>query len=313
MTSPTFLFVSPHLDDAVLSCGGLIYRLIQAKHRVIITTVVTTDPPAHTVLSGLAQRNQDSWGLGESPFNARRLEDIKAIKELGAEYIHLGFLDAIYRVDVNQHPLYTKNVVGIPVHSFDWKNYEPALRVALRSILDRYAGETFYVFSPLSLGGHVDHVIVRRAVESAYEGIPIIYFEEYPYAERLGVISHWMNSGARNDQLIPKVVSLTMNEINARITSIANYSSQLRGLFPSGSERILEIARARLKLQKVLRFPGNLNASRTRMDSSLRSYIAKVGGERYWVRKDAADMPNSFTLHHSKNHDLLSASEFIPG
>ncbi len=39
------LFLSPHPDDAVLSCGGLIHQLTQKGEPVTILTVMAGDPP----------------------------------------------------------------------------------------------------------------------------------------------------------------------------------------------------------------------------------------------------------------------------
>ena len=41
----THVYLSPHLDDAVLSCGGMIHRQAQAGERVVVVTVCAGDPP----------------------------------------------------------------------------------------------------------------------------------------------------------------------------------------------------------------------------------------------------------------------------
>jgi hypothetical protein len=74
------------------------------------------------------------------------------------------------------------------------------------------------------------------------------------------------------------------NEIVARIDAVACYISQLRGLFPSQFERIQEIVQARFGFFKHIRFHHDLATSRKRMESSLREYVSRNGGERYWFR-----------------------------
>ena len=58
MSKRVHLFVSPHLDDVALSCGGYVRYLTRAGELVIVLTVFSADPPAGTALSWLARRNQ---------------------------------------------------------------------------------------------------------------------------------------------------------------------------------------------------------------------------------------------------------------
>src|SRR5215211_5254290 len=88
------IYVSPHLDDEVLSCGATIAKLNAASEDVLVVTVFTGAP---TTLPPLAFALHKKWGL-QTP-QARRLEDIQACQLLGAEFEHLGYQDAIYRVD----------------------------------------------------------------------------------------------------------------------------------------------------------------------------------------------------------------------
>jgi len=40
-----WIYLSPHLDDAVLSCGGIIWQQVQSGHQVEIWTICAADPP----------------------------------------------------------------------------------------------------------------------------------------------------------------------------------------------------------------------------------------------------------------------------
>ena len=300
MTSPTYLFISPHLDDAVLSCGGLIYRLIKAQCKVVVVTAFTADAPSDLALSRLARRNHAAWGLRETPFAIRCLEDIQALGELGAEHTHLGFLDAIYRTDSSQQLLYTKSVFSEPC-PFDHENLAKALSNSLRSVLISYKGKNPYIFCPLTIGGHVDHIIVRRVIQSVCVGMPIVYYEDFPYASKRGVMRKWMNTNAKDDKLIPVVVPLITQETDARIASTAKYSSQLPVLFLSPLGRIREIVSSHLWSKTIPHSAQTLKAGRVWMESSVRSYLAQVGGERYWREGDAkndADLIHSALLTH---------------
>lgn len=66
MTIATYLYISPHLDDAVLSVGGLIAAQLAAGDRVVIATVCTADPAIDGIFSPLAigyKANLQEWNF----------------------------------------------------------------------------------------------------------------------------------------------------------------------------------------------------------------------------------------------------------
>lgn len=285
-----FLFLSPHLDDAALSCGGLIKRLSVAEKRVVVATVFTSDLPPGVPPSWLARRNHSAWDAGPFPFAARRMEDTDAMSVLGAEHAHWGYLDAMYRRDSHGNYFYRENTAGAPVVAADETEVVASLRAEFEKIQRLYSGFDLRVFSPLSLGAHVDHVIVRRAAETFWNPARIVYYEDFPYAGRRGVSADWL--AGKDSQWKHISVELTSGEVASRINAVLQYASQLRGLFPSFVERIQEIVRARTGLLSGMHLPGNPRATRSRAEASIRNYIRGVGGEKYWFTGDETDLPN---------------------
>jgi LmbE family N-acetylglucosaminyl deacetylase len=239
------VFVSPHLDDVALSCGGLVHRLTKGGQPVTIATICTADCPEDQPLSPIAQLLHQRWGLGERPYAHRRAEDERACQLLGARCVHLGLRDAIYRCDSDGTPLYGEGPIGGPVHPYDQQVFLPRARAALAELLTA-ADE---VVCPLAIGGHVDHLLVRWAVESLRLLSKLRYYEDYPYAER---------DFAPPADLVPEVVLLTEEEVGARLRAIACYASQWPVLFDT------------------------LDA----MEARVRAYSQRVGGERYWLNKN---------------------------
>lgn len=270
------IFVSPHLDDAVLSCGGGIARLVRARVPVTVVTVVTTDQAPGTPLSPLARRNHASWAVGDQPFEVRRAEDLAALQLLGADAEHLAMLDAMYRRSPSGAPLYADSL-SVPAPD-DVGRFLPQLESALRAW-----GLTTHpeasVFCPAGTGGHVDHVLTRQAVERIAKPDSIVYYKEYPYLARPGASA---TTADDPESWPPRTLALSPEELQARIDAIACYASQLRGLFPSRSERLREIAAARLPIvgQWVVRRP-DMEASRERMAARVRQDTWTLGGERY--------------------------------
>ena len=84
--------VSPHLDDAVLSVGGLLW-LLKDRFQVEVITVFSADPPE--AMSPLATTLAGQPGSTISA--VRRAEDEHALATLGVGHRHLGFEDAIHR------------------------------------------------------------------------------------------------------------------------------------------------------------------------------------------------------------------------
>ncbi len=248
------LFISPHLDDVALSCGGLVSRLVSQGRSVIIATVCTADTPAVTSqpLSSAAKHVHWEWQLGDdNPYALRRTEDLAACKAMGATPLHLGLPDAVYRHDDADAPLYTNNFIGGDVQPHDWQHVFPRVKDALQNVIR----EAQRVYCPLGIGGHVDHVVVRQAVEELSELGNITFYEDFPYADK----TEWHSSGV-TDGMVPMLLPLTEAEITARITAIANYPSQLFALF------------------------GHVGS----MPERVRNYIAKSGnGENYWMPIDA--------------------------
>lgn len=287
-----YLFLSPHLDDAALSCGGLIKRLTHAGKRVMVVTVFTADLPRGESPSRFARRNHSAWNAGPFPFAARAVEDGNAMKTLGAESKHLGFLDAMYRRGENGVPFYRGNTVGVPVAEADEREVAASLLVEFEDIRRQYTGFNLRVFSPLSLGGHVDHVIVRRAAESCWNPLDILYYEDYPYAGREGVTRGWLEAEGKDSRWRCIAVQLNASEIASRVEAVLKYASQVRGLFPSFIERLHEIARARIGLLSNIGLPENRAASHLRAAMSIKRYIQKAGGEKYWFIGEKGNWPD---------------------
>ena len=225
------IFISPHLDDAVLSCGGGIARLTGLDERVTVVTVFTGDQSPGEPLSKLAVRSHASWAAGDQPFAARRAEDLEALGRLGATAEHLGLLDAIYRRSAAGHPLYADSL-GTPTAD-DLEYFLPELVMALRNSAAGTGAAVAAdapgapgtrhmatrVFCPAGTGGHVDHILTRVAVERVAEPESIVYFDEYPYVTRDGV-SQSGGAQAGPDSWPTRTLPLSAEELEARIDRV---------------------------------------------------------------------------------------------
>ncbi|NTW29252.1 MAG: phosphotransferase [Coriobacteriia bacterium] len=271
------IFVSPHLDDAALSCGGGIRRMVGTGAEVIVVTVCTADTEPGKPLSALARESHGQWGLGDTPFEQRRTEDFEAARLLGVRPVHLGMHDAIYRRDAAGHTFYAKPICSPDAD--DAERFVAALRDRLGRVLDDYPEAP--VFCPAGVGGHVDHELVRRGVQAVCGEERIIYYSEYPYSSRPGC--ELPDPGEMGETVCHRLLVLNEDEILGRVAAVASYRSQLRGLFPSAAERAAQVIYARVPLVGTW-ILGTANHARSseRMTECLVRDITACGGETYW-------------------------------
>ena len=172
-----WIYISPHLDDAVLSCGGLIFEQTRQGIPVEIWTIFAGDAPAGP-LSPLALRCHADWGISDvhELVAARRIEDLEAAAIVGAEIAHFGLPDCIYRRSPGGEALYPDEVF-VPVHPIE-AGLDSDIAAALASELEP---EDILV-APLAIGNHVDHVLTRHSAERLDRSL--LYYADIPYVLR---------------------------------------------------------------------------------------------------------------------------------
>ena len=214
------IYISPHLDDAVLSAGGLIYEQARAGMEVEIWTFMCGLPPTED-LSDFAKVIHKQWEIPEvkDVVATRRAEDVNAAGIIGAKAFHFDFLDCIYRRGRNGEWLYS----GI---SMDPHPEDDGLPAQIAESISARLKPTDQLVCQLALGSHVDHVLVRRAVELLQK--PLIYDVDIPYLFNYP------------DELTPKTAGMKgavqpVSEAGLGLwqDAIAAYSSQMSMLFDS--------------------------------------------------------------------------------
>lgn len=244
------VFLSPHLDDVVLSCGGQIHDLQAAGKSVLVVTVGAGDEPEGE-LSPLAAKLHRAWGLerpgpgGEGVVARRRAEDLAACEILGADALHWDLSEAIYRRDPRTgEPLYREL-------SDLFRPLPPADRPQILRVAERLADlpEHRELYAPLAVGGHVDHHVARRAAEQRF-GSNLIYYEEYPYARRRRDVRRLTRTVGWKSEVVP----VSPEGLDAKVRAVAAYRSQVRPLF----------------------------GGRLRLRWTIRRSARSAGGERVW-------------------------------
>ena len=215
------VYVSPHLDDAVFSCGGLIARQTARGDEVVVVTVCAGDPPVGE-LTPFAYELHRRWGGEGSPMGLRRAEDLVACGRVGASVLHLPIPDAIYRRSTRGESLYpdSASLFTQPVP------LDPARIDETAAALARAVPQESEIYLPLGIGGHVDHILTRRAAERL--SMPRWYYRDVPYALRPALaVAEAVPEGATEAS-----VALAEAEIEIWAAAAGEYHSQLSSFWP---------------------------------------------------------------------------------
>lgn len=176
-----YLFVSPHLDDAVLSCGVYIHKLVKSQNKVEIVTIFSgSKDSAH--LSYLAKKFNKRCHLAGNAMMLRRQEDKRACKKSKITPIYLNLLECLYRDNVDGTPKYSNHK---DIFRSDLSKEVDTIQLVISSLkkglnLSKY--DEIYI--PLGIGRHIDHLIARLAIEKMllpHNMMKIKYYEDIPY------------------------------------------------------------------------------------------------------------------------------------
>jgi len=163
--------ISPHLDDAAFSVGGLLAAHARGGDRVTIVTCFTGNVARPT---GFALACQLDKGLPpEVDYMAlRRAEDEAACAVIGAVPVHLPLLEAPHRGYATAPELFGSRR--------DDDGMLAPLTAALSAEIEALAPDL--LLGPMAIGNHVDHWLVRDAL--AATGKPVLLWEDWPYLRR---------------------------------------------------------------------------------------------------------------------------------
>lgn len=225
------VILSPHLDDAILSCGGLLHFLKGREASRLVITVYCGNPPAVKGKDGSLRTVQRK---GYANPRLRRKEDIAAMHQADADFVHLGFPDGIYR----RSPLTNRFIYLHPYERWvaprvdDLAHVEELFLVLQRLCLN--LGRILIV-SPMGIGQHVDHTIVAQvALRIAERGPSLLFYEDFPY-----VVDREIGKGTEDDPVkalqrlkqMPAARYMLPVDVAAKAAQISRYGSQVPALF----------------------------------------------------------------------------------
>jgi LmbE family N-acetylglucosaminyl deacetylase len=164
------LVLSPHFDDAVLSC----WSALAAPGDVLVANVFTGRPAPGV----LADYDRIAGASSSAELMAaREAEDADALALAGRRAVNLGFLENQYR------------------------SRAPAVSELLDRLAARVPGARS-VLAPAAIGLHPDHVLARNvALALRARGWPVTFYADLPYCATYGWPS-WVTGAPADPRLV---------------------------------------------------------------------------------------------------------------
>jgi LmbE family N-acetylglucosaminyl deacetylase len=212
--------LSPHLDDAVLSC----WHLLTQPQEVMVVNVFAGVPSSGGALAWWDELTGATDS--EQRVHERVEEDREALALAGRIPVNLSFLDDQYRA--SEQPI-------APVAARISELLSPGARV----------------YAPAGLGGHADHELVRSAaLELRGRGFEVSLYAELPHATLNGWPAWVTSSGAatstdlaaalwertlastgiERESIVPEVHELDSASHARKLEAVHAYGTQLQAL-----------------------------------------------------------------------------------
>lgn len=226
---PDTIILSPHFDDAVLSC----WHVLASSAEVLVVNVFAGEPPAGTLgwWDELAGASDSATAV-----RTRVEEDRQALALAGRTAVNLPFLDGQYR---------------------EGDQASGEIVQALRGVLIKDAR----IYAPASLGDHhPDHTAVRAAALALHaEGADVTLYADLPHATvdgwprwvhnggscteadpaGVGWATQLQETGVPVERMVAATHRLSAKEHAAKLEAVLSYASQtapLQQVFESSLE-----------------------------------------------------------------------------
>ncbi len=180
------LVIEPHMDDAILSVGGLMWSLRESCEFMLVTVGGRSNFTSYYMLE------RDFFDV-QRVSALRKAESALVMRLLGGHHADLGLPDAPLRYHdgswtldwFKQHRRVISASIGCTPSALQVDAWTGAIQ---RAVAQAEAEE---IWMPLGIGGHADHEMTRNACLRALARIPgiadqcqIFLYQDVPYASR---------------------------------------------------------------------------------------------------------------------------------
>ncbi len=221
------IILSPHLDDGVLSLGGLMSK---RENQILLATFFTKNPNKiiHTKwdkISGFSDSN--------TAMQQRLIENKNALSNINTVIKNYDYPDFQYR----------KEDTGI----------ETNIEKDIENLINTYQNKEVFIYGPATFGSkitHPDHQILHNAFMNVLKNntkinVHFFIYEDFPYVYEfnsfgLGNLKTYLEK-TENIKFEEVPIELNKAELAEKIENIYKYSSQIKA-FVSLNENIKNLA-----------------------------------------------------------------------
>jgi LmbE family N-acetylglucosaminyl deacetylase len=224
MVYKQLILLSPHLDDAVISCCDHIVLWKNQGYSITVINVFTSFQSKTIPKYSQTYIKQSGCTTGNRFERMRHQEDEKAKELLGGTWHDFHYIDGGFRGNIK--PIYpTRHALFSGTISPEDADLVTDLQGKFLSLkcVDR-------VIVPLGVGKHADHRITKKAAQLAFPKEKLSYFVDISYAQ---TIQNW------TAEMIIKLICMkkSIRRMTAyKQTVLQCYRSQLPFLFPKKSQ-----------------------------------------------------------------------------
>lgn len=148
-----------------------------------LITVFTEGPASTEALSPLACQLHEEWNAPDHLYERRREEAREATETLAVNRQWLELREALYR---DPERTFIDELLSFETAPTDHKTLETLTQLLSEKFeyITQQRTEPVRIFTPLGVGGHLDHLLVHDAVRTAtshLEDTTTLYYEDFPY------------------------------------------------------------------------------------------------------------------------------------
>jgi LmbE family N-acetylglucosaminyl deacetylase len=231
-------FLSPHLDDAALSAGGLLSWL-QDKTEVQVITFFTQADHGPESLSVKSFLKQCGYSDANTLYTERRAEDKAILEKFQLSVKHQNYVDALWRKIPHPawwrkaaahilaeflyvYPIYRIHIISGKVSPRD-NQLQEKIREDIATMTQN--NTSFALFAPIGIGKNVDHLLIRTVAQKYFPD-NTIYWTDFPYSLHAQADQDYI----KHNNL--KMFSFDKN-LDDKIEMIKGYHTQVDALFSS--------------------------------------------------------------------------------
>lgn len=226
------VFLSPHFDNAALSCGGLMHRLVRQGERVIIVTVMGGEPFTDSPENGEVPESGIDWYEARQRMSRRRQEDMIATRSLGAVFVHLPIVECCYRTAMFGDGTWTLLYPTEASYQGECNKADEA-RVLLLETPPITHESVAAVYAPLCIEGNVDHRLTRDwglVLTGANKAPRLKFYEEFPAIQHKMALQRALDYYRRETPALTltlELFPLSDEDVAAKMQALHCYAADL--------------------------------------------------------------------------------------